>query len=296
MAISEEQLATWAQIGAQVTSRDTYATVRRALVAENTGYHDKRYTVFLQGSYGNDTNIWKESDVDVVIRLDSVFTYDLGSLPPDQQHAFRAVHPDATYTQNEYRADVLMALRRSFGSAVAAGSKAVSIRASGNRRKADVLVATLHRKYWRYGGHADASYVDGISFHKGDGTRVANFPRQHRENLVAKNQTTNEWFKHIVRIFKNARQRLIDEGYIDDGCAPSYYIEGLLYNVPTHCFGNTYQDSVVACVNWLYEADRSALLCANQQYPLLDGDADVTWRSLNCKAFLDALIELWKRW
>ena len=63
-----------AQIGAQVTSKETYATVKLALESTYAGYADKKYNVFLQGSYGNDTNIYKESDVDVVIRLDSIFT------------------------------------------------------------------------------------------------------------------------------------------------------------------------------------------------------------------------------
>ena len=33
-------------------------------------YADKNLKVFLQGSYGNDMNIYAESDVDIVIRLD----------------------------------------------------------------------------------------------------------------------------------------------------------------------------------------------------------------------------------
>lgn len=31
------------------------------------------FKVFLQGSYGNDTNIYAESDVDIAIRLDNCF-------------------------------------------------------------------------------------------------------------------------------------------------------------------------------------------------------------------------------
>ena len=78
-----------ARIGAQVTSKDTYATVKLALNAVDTGYAQKDYKVFLQGSYGNDTNIIKDSDVDVVIRLDSIFTYDISALPALQQELFK---------------------------------------------------------------------------------------------------------------------------------------------------------------------------------------------------------------
>ena len=61
MAIPEAQLTTWAQIGAQATSKETYATVKLSLDGEDAAYHSKNYNVFLQGSYGNDTNIYRES-------------------------------------------------------------------------------------------------------------------------------------------------------------------------------------------------------------------------------------------
>jgi hypothetical protein len=100
VAISEIDLTTMAQIGAQVTSKDTYATAKLALENADAGYADKDFKVFLQGSYGNDTNIIRESDVDVVIRLDSIFTYDINSLPIEQQNAFKDTHPAATYTHS----------------------------------------------------------------------------------------------------------------------------------------------------------------------------------------------------
>ena len=285
-----------AQIGAQVTSKETYATVKLALESADAGYADKNYNVFLQGSYGNDTNIYKESDVDVVIRLDSIFTYDIKNLQPDQKIAFQAAHPAATYTHTHFRDHVLEVLYNRFGDAVVPGTKAVKINPLHNRRKTDVLIATQHKKFSSWYGPGNDVQVTGISFHKADGTRVSNYPKQHRENLITKNQATSEWFKHIVRICKNARQKLIDQGVIAAGVAPSYYVEGLLYNAPNNLFGTSYDASMVNVINWLLEADRSKFLCANQQYPLLDGNADVTWNSANCNAYLDGLVELWKDW
>ena len=104
MAIPEAQLTTWANIGAQETSKTTYATVKGALESTDAGYQGRNYDVFLQGSYGNDTNVWKESDVDVVIRLNSVFSYDNSSLPEAQKIAWRRrihgrdLHPRALST------------------------------------------------------------------------------------------------------------------------------------------------------------------------------------------------------
>jgi hypothetical protein len=54
--------------------------------------------VFLQGSYGNDTNIYAESDVDIVIRLDDCFHSDLESLSDDEKSAYKQAFSDATYT------------------------------------------------------------------------------------------------------------------------------------------------------------------------------------------------------
>jgi len=294
--IPEADLTVMAQIGAQKTSKDTYATVKLALESPDSGYADKSYNIFLQGSYGNDTNIYKESDVDVVIRLDSIFTYDINDLPPDQKVAFQAAHPAAAYTHKHFRDHVMEVLYNRFGDAVEPGTKAVKINPLNNRRKTDVLIAMKHKKFSGWYGVGNEVQVTGISFYKSDGTRVANFPKQHHDNLVTKNQRTGEMFKHIVRIFKNARQALIDQGVLQAGDAPSYYLEGMLYNAPDYLYGNRYEDAMVAVINWLWDADRSTFLCANEQYRLLDGNADVTWSSAKCSAYLNGLVGLWKGW
>ena len=66
MSIPLAQLETWSGQGAIKTSKDTYATVNAALEDANAKYTDRNFKIFLQGSYGNDTNIYAESDVDVV--------------------------------------------------------------------------------------------------------------------------------------------------------------------------------------------------------------------------------------
>ena len=234
-------------------------------------------------------------DVDVVMRLESIFSYDISSLPADQQQAFQQGTSNSTYTRHQFRTDVLAVLNARFGEDVQPGTKAVAIKARGNRRKADVLIAIQHRLYTRYGSDG-GDWITGISFLKSDGTQVVNYPRQHRENLTTKNQATGEWFKHLVRICKNARERMISDGIIKAGVAPSYYIEGLLYNVPREKFGSSYSDSMVACINWLVETDRTDFVCANERYYLLRNDPDVTWNAKDCTTYLDGLVKLWNEW
>lgn len=69
MAIPESQLETWSKQGSVTQSSTTYQIIRNALLDAKAVYADKTFEVFLQGSYGNDTNIYAESDVDTVMRL-----------------------------------------------------------------------------------------------------------------------------------------------------------------------------------------------------------------------------------
>jgi hypothetical protein len=296
MAIPEVQLETWSHQGSVAQSRDTYATIKNALEAEGTGYANKDYNVFLQGSYCNDTNIYRESDVDVVIRLESTFHRDIGRLPVAQQEAYKASYPAATYSAVDFKRDVLAQLRGRFGAATKPGEKAVKIDAEGNRRSGDVIVATEFRRYRRFLTVSNQDYESGICFWTRSGTRIVNYPKQHSRNCTAKHQGTNTFFKPMVRIFKNLRSRLIESEAIEDGGAPSYYIEGLLYNVPDELFGVSYDQTFVKSVNWMLQADRSQFLCANREYYLLRGDENVTWSASKCDTFLNAAVDLWNEW
>ncbi len=296
MSIPESQLDTWSHQGSVAQSSATYATVKNALEAAGSAYAGKSYKVFLQGSYGNDTNIYAESDVDVVIQIESVFYHDLNRLPQEQQAAFKAVHSDATYTYDDFKRDVLAQLRVKFGADVKPGDKAVKIAATGGRRSTDVLITTQFRRYHRFLALDDQQFDSGICFYNASGTRIENYPRQHSDNCTTKHQITNSWFKPMVRIFKNLRSKLVDDGTIVSGDAPSYYLEGLLYNVPNEKFGGSYADSFANCINWIWDADRSQFVCANGEYYLLRDDPNVTWSSAKCDKFLNAAVDLWKHW
>ena len=163
MAIPETQLKTWSHLGAVTQSKDTYATVRRSMESDRAQYKSRDFQSFLQGSYGNHTNIYAESDVDVVIRLDATFYYDVNDLTSADLGAFEAMFsavPD--YSYNEFRADVIKALTTAFPGAVTLGSKAIKIAARGNRRSADVVAAAQFRHYRRFASVWDAQYEEGI--------------------------------------------------------------------------------------------------------------------------------------
>jgi hypothetical protein len=302
MAIPKSQLEDWSHQGSVTQSTTTYATIRRALEAPDTNYADKRIEIFLQGSYGNNTNIYAESDVDVVIRLNSTFHYDLDALTPQESGAFENAYPgSASYGFGDFKTDVIASLQKSFGvEAVKPGNKAIKISANGSRRSADVVVATQFRRYTRfyssYLGIPSEQYVRGICFFTSSGERIVDYPKQHSENCTTKHQSTQEWFKPMVRILKNMRGRLVENRLLQQGIAPSYFIEGLLYNVPDAMFGQSYGDTFVAAINWIRNADRSKFVCANKLHSLSGDSTTTSWPSANCDLFLNALVKLWKNW
>ncbi|MGQ7863955.1 nucleotidyltransferase domain-containing protein [Pseudomonas sp. 32A] len=297
MGIPESQLETWSHQGSITQSASTYSTIKNALESTGSAYHDKSYKVFLQGSYGNDTNIYAESDVDVVIRLDDVYYSDLSQLSPQEKEAYDRAFVPASYSYDQYKHDVLKVLTDRFGSDAKAGEKAIAIAANGSRRKADVIAAMQFRRYWKFNGSYDSRYDEGICFFNGSGERIANYPKQHSENLTKKHQASNNWLKPMVRVLKNLRSKLVTDGMLKPGLAPSYYLEGLLYNVPNEKFGVSHGDSFVNAMNWIQtEADKEKLLCANEQYYLLWEGTHTSWERANAEEFIEAAIKAWNDW
>jgi hypothetical protein len=297
MAIPESQFQTWSHQGSVTQSSDTYHTIKNVLEASSTPYAGKNFEVFLQGSYGNDTNIYAESDVDIVIRLDECFHSDLSELSDVEKDAYQKAFSSATYTLSMFKQDVLSVLNNNYGSAVHSGSKAIAIDAGGSRRKTDVIVSCQYRKYVRFISVKDFEYTEGICFFNSQDKFIANYPKQHSENMTSKHQQSSKILKPMVRILKNMRGRLVDNRLIKADTAPSYYIEGLLYNTPTSKFTGKYQSCFCNILNWyLQEAQKNDLVCANEQYYLLREGNPVCWNQADCDKFINSAVTLWNEW
>lgn len=296
VAIPESQLKTWSHQGSVAQSRDTYATVKSTLEDSSSSYYLKSFETFLQGSYGNDTNVYRDSDVDVVMRLDSTWYHDAHLLPAGQYEAFERTYPDtADYGLPQFKAEVAKWLGQKFNG-VTVGSKAIFIPGHGNRRDCDVLVCARFKYYYCFSGAGDESLAEGICFFLKDGTQIVNFPKQHSDNCTVKHKATNQWFKATVRVYKNMRNYLVDHNMLRDGTAPSYYIEGMLWNVPPGKFGKSFDDTFVETFNYLVNADRSTFKCANGIHALLGEGSHVSWSPVDCQTYLDALRNLWNNW
>lgn len=297
MAIPESQLDTWSHQGSVTQSSKTYGTVRSALLAGGTAYANKETKVFLQGSYGNATNIYAESDVDIVIVLRDCWQSDLTNLSEREKRTYREAYPDATYTYADFKRDVTKVLTDRFGRDVRVGNKAIAIAARAGRRSADVIATIQYRRYYRFNSIWDQQYNEGVCFYTRRGERIVNYPAQHSANLTGRHQASSGRLKPMIRILKNARSRLVEAGLIGKDVAPSYYIEGLLYNVPPQKFVNSYEDSLINVLQWFRkEADKSNLVCPSEQYYLLRPNALTCWEPANCEEFVAAVVRLWNAW
>ena len=293
MTISETQFDTWAQQGPTPQFVATYNTIKTTLLDSKSPYYKRSFDVHLQGSYGNDTNIRGDSDVDIVIWTNDTFDYDLEHLPADEKAAFERDYPSVPSAGPSFRSEVLSWLRTNYGTDVDPGNKAIHLKATNYRRAADIIACVEHRRYYRYVSATDQGYYTGVKFTTTLGTNVINFPKIHQAECTAKQKATGSYFKASARIFKNMRNRMIERSIIREGLAPSYFIEGMLWNVPSDKYGKSFQSTVVNCLNWLHGCKREDLVCANGLYYLLRDNAHNCWKPANFETYLAATIKFY---
>lgn len=288
MPIPESKLGAWSHHGSQKAAIRTHETIRRAL-DNYTWPQGMNYDFYLQGSYHNDTNLVGESDVDVVLELDSPSQQDRNSLPNyGLGLAATGLQPQAS-TWNDFRREALKALQQSFGDrAVGQGNKSIKLKGASRRLATDIVVCMKYQKsasVW--------TRVEGIAFQAlQDKHWVINFPKLHHENGAAKGTRTGDRFKRTVRMFKGARNHLRTTGQIRSGLAPSYFLECLLYNAPDWVFQERFDETYCAIVNWMNQTNMASLPCQNgQQY--LFGQSEEQWSLEDAKALGAQLANLW---
>lgn len=289
MAIPESQLETWSHQGAVTTSKITADSIKNTLNNYKDWPTDIDHKIYLQGSYKNDTNIRGDSDVDVIVQLNSTLSSNLS----DEQKKILGFVP-ASYHWPDFRASVLKALNEYYGNNnVKEGNKSIKLRANGNRLPADIVVCLQYRKYYEL---AIKSFKVGVCFWtQNDSNQIINYPKIHYENGVNKHQNTNGWYKPMVRVIKNIRTLLVDQQCIANDLAPSYFIECLLFNVPNNQYGNSYQDSFCNIMNWLNKSDFRDFDYQHGQGRLF-GTSNEQWIYNKANDFVKVCISLWNEW
>jgi hypothetical protein len=293
--IAEAQLEIWSSQGKTGQFTDTYNSIRPNLLDNSAPYPVGECEVFLQGSYKNDTNVFGDSDVDIVLKHNGTFYKDLSRLAPAHRQAYDAAFGGGGVVDvySAFKKDAVAYISRLYNK-VAVGTKAVFIPGNNNRRDSDVLITQQFRRYYEFESHAKQRYDEGVCFFTSGVVMVENFPKQHSDNCAAKHKNTKSWFKPMVRIFKNMRNAMMEKGLLAEGIAPSYFIEGMLYNVPDGKFGGTYQSTWIECFNHIVTAKRDDLVCANYMHWLVRDASPTSWPVANFNTFTGALKKYWE--
>lgn len=201
---------------------------------------------FAQGSYRNRTNISLDSDVDVCICYKDVFFADY---PAGTTRETFGILP-ASYTYTEFKNDVENALVNCFGrNQVKRGNKAFDIKDNTYRVEADAVPTFQHRRY-----SLDGSYLEGVELRPdiGEPSRIINWPQQVYDNGVLKHTNTVRRYKKNIRILKNLRNQMQEDGVKEAKDIASFLIECLVWNVPNSNFGSpTLTEDVRHCLAFL---------------------------------------------
>ena len=240
---------------------------------------DINYEVFLQGSYKNDTNLGGDSDVDVVVRLNQRLRPRVAKLSGRRLQE-DASHQGSYQRWKSFRDHALKAMRARFGNAAESGRKTVKVPKGKIPADAD-LVVTLR-------------YREGMAFYLPDeGRWVVSFPQQHHDQGQKKEEGTGRRFKRAVRMYKAARNRLVEKKMLAKSDAPSYFIECLLYNVPDGLFKPKLAPTYMGIVDWLKTAKFNDFECQNGRVDLF-GPGKEQWSVKRTREFIRALQRLWE--
>ena len=280
MPITESTLAQWSHHRSAKSSKQAHVSIRKALAAHNRP-SEVGYEVLLQGSYKNGTNLRRDSDVDVVVRLAHKLSPSVAVLRCEQLQE-NASHEVAYRHWRSFRRHALRVMRDRYGDAATSGRKTLKLAKGELQADAD-LVITL-------------SYKGGIGFYLSDERRwVVSYPQQHHQRGLTKEEATSRRFKRTIRMFKAARNHLVDKGVLTKDDAPSYFIECLLYNVPDHLFKRKLAPTYAGILDWLTTAKLTDYQCQNGQVRLL-GRQREQWTVEKARAFVEAMREMWRAW
>jgi hypothetical protein len=228
----------------QTKCDNTLGIIRNAVNADRT-LSQRNISVLAQGSYRNHTNVRADSDVDICVLCRDTFYYDL----PDGMTSQDFSIGPATYLYPAYKDDLENALVSYLGrSAITRGNKAFDIHENTYRVDADVVACFDYHWYLK-----NRTYLEGTSFLTDQGVKTINWPEQNYANSNKKNDATERRFKALVRIMKNLRNAMADNGSSVAKNMPSYLIECLIWNVPNEGFGHSnYADDVRYVLVHLY--------------------------------------------
>jgi predicted nucleotidyltransferase len=300
MALQENQLSTWSNQGSIIMSSKTYESIKSCIGSINWN-SDVYYEIYLQGSYKNSTNIYGESDVDIIVEFTSIFSSNTSNLDEIGKAKYNALEA-AKYTLESFKEAIVNKLKTNYDEAdVEVGPKAIKIKGNNSRLNADVIVCNTYKYYLKNNGSTDLPAIKGIIFTNTDnGEKIINYPKSHYENGVNKNinERTTGNYKSTVRIFRNIKATLVNKGKLNSEAVPSYFVECLIYNAKDENFRHpSYQQRVLNILKQFVSDFKDntvdAYVCQNEQRKLF-GTTKQQWNKECAINFLKEIINLWE--
>lgn len=261
MLVSEDQINRWASPPSDTENERCENAVRQISNALRSHFGDKIYFI-RQGSHKNRTNVRLDSDIDLAVIHEGYYFPHIHSLSESDKVLHRANAKDADYSFSQFKTDVHDLLKREFGNdAIERKNKCIRVKGNSYRISADVVPAYKLKRFSSY----DVIEAEGIGLVTDSPVnQIHSFPEQHYKNGVTKNDTTNRAYKSIVRIFKNIRNKFIDEGTLKLEDMPSFFIESLVWNVPDNYFnGSTWRDDAESVALKVWSDMRDANISNN---------------------------------
>lgn len=203
---------------------ESYAVIQK--LKQNTTNNE--ITLFIQGSYANNTNIDETSDVDIAVIVEKNFypKYREGVKGKDYNFI------ESNFSMKDFKDDVENALINFFGDrSVFRHNKSIKVRGNLSRVDADVVPVYRYRDYSMDLNFNEDNYIQGVVIIPDEGGDIINYPQQHIEKGVEKNRHTNNNYKKFVRIFKNIKEDMIQSGCYVSNNISSFGIESLLWNI-----------------------------------------------------------------
>jgi hypothetical protein len=84
-----------------------------------------------------------------------------------------------------------------------------------------------------------------------------------------------------------------DDHALVEGTAPSYFLEGILWNMPYDRYANTHRGTVDQFVQWLSTLDASEMTFANGIHYLVRSNFPTSWKTPDFEAFRHTLEAYW---
>jgi predicted nucleotidyltransferase len=247
----ESIFTTWSQ-GPIKTEQERAENAKRQIrqaIQASEKLKNRNIEVFTQGSYRNRVNVRQDSDVDVgVLCTDTYFP----EYPDDnvKMELAKSFIP-ATYEYATFKNELEEALVARFGrAAVTRGSKAFDIKANTYRVESDVAAFFEHRRYVTSTYHRTGVEMIPDDYQP---PSVKNWPEQHYQNGVSKNDATTRRYKRVVRVIKKLSNEMASKDIQSAKDAPSFLIECLVFNASTSCFEyQTFKPMVRAVLEELF--------------------------------------------